>query len=179
MRIMNIMDLCYKLYKEDWESRISPERKKSLMIDFWYNISPEDRTEEALAEYLDENGYQGELYVCFEEFLGAEFLDKEYMKELLTTRELFHRYLNYTKETVDVTVYCDSTDLFTEEECEKENLCELTFPRYIVESYARRYMPESMDLDNWLEEYTADEAEDLYWYAVRLGYKAKRYKEVA
>lgn len=92
---MLICDLCYELYKIDWERRISPERK----MDSWKNCFEEEAYEvEDYENYLDEAGYDGELYVCHDEFLDAEYLDKEYIKGLLDNDKLYAKYLADIKE---------------------------------------------------------------------------------
>ena len=88
-------------------------------------------------------------------------------------------------ENISITVYCSSTDLFTEEECDQENLTEFQFPRNIVEDYYREYVKsdpvpfcsveqceeaeEADTFEHWLNNYTADETEGLYSYAVSRG----------
>lgn len=84
----------YELYKVDWiGSQIKPEQllaeyrtylfEKEENWDYGEDFSFED--------YLFEFGFSGSIYVCFEEFLGAEFLDAEYMKSLLTEDSAFWR----------------------------------------------------------------------------------------
>lgn len=51
--------------------------------------------EDKLAAF-EEIGFNGELYVCFNEFLDNEFQDKDYMKFLLTKEE-FEEYLKIQK----------------------------------------------------------------------------------
>ena len=50
-----------------------------------------------------------------------------------------------------ITVYCDDTGLFTEEECELENLCEAPFPEDIVREW---YMENKMFFDEDTAEWT-------------------------
>jgi len=38
-------------------------------------------------DYDDEHGFEGESWVCFEEFIGAEFTDKEYMRVILDNND--------------------------------------------------------------------------------------------
>ena len=92
-----IQEEAYQLYKIDWEAthvpvetQISPyrdysEAKKSCEIE-------EDETYE---DYVWENGYgTGTIFVCFEEFLGAEYRDEEYMRYLLREgTSLWEEYL--------------------------------------------------------------------------------------
>lgn len=87
-----ISGLCYELYKNDWMRRISTERKANLLKNWYQETEQENRSVFGPEQFLDEEGFDGELYVCFEEFLEAEYQDKEYMKELLSNDELFAEY---------------------------------------------------------------------------------------
>ena len=45
-------------------------------------------------DYLSDNGYiNGEIYVCYDEFMKNEYLDKLYIKSLLDNKELYNIYL--------------------------------------------------------------------------------------
>ena len=84
---MDIQKLAYELYKVDWMQRISAERQKDALRNYY----EEDWTC-TFKEYLEDQGYSGELYVCFGEFLNAEYQDKEYIKELLGNDALYTAY---------------------------------------------------------------------------------------
>lgn len=82
---------------------------------------------------------------------------------------------------IPVCVYCDSTGLFSETECERENLTDMYFPVWILEEWYKKnekeYIEscEAMDyppcLENWYTEvYTADETDGLYDFAIEHGY---------
>lgn len=88
----DIARLCYALYKEDWHTRISKDRKQDALKNAY-------EAGESLEEYLDESGYDGELYVCFDEFKTAEFKNEEYIKGLLDNDKLYEEYLNYRKKS--------------------------------------------------------------------------------
>jgi hypothetical protein len=85
-----IRRLCYALYKVDWEysHMITAERKMDSLKNYF-----EDEDYIQYSEYLEEYGYDGELYVCFEEFLDAEYQDEEYMCRLLDKENLIAMYL--------------------------------------------------------------------------------------
>ena len=87
---MNISELCYELYKIDWERRISAERKMDNVKN-WYEENKQYNNY-TYEEYLFDEGYSGELYVCYNEFLGAEYLDEEYIKGILDNDKLFKEY---------------------------------------------------------------------------------------
>lgn len=99
-----IRGLCYELYKNDWMRRISAERKADALKN-WYQETPIwNRTVYPPSSYIEENGYDGEYYVCFEEFLEAEYQDSDYIKSLLDNEQL------YTEYQEDLTFEC-SCDL--------------------------------------------------------------------
>ena len=76
-----------------------------------------------------------------------------------------------------MTVYCDSTGLFSEEECNSDNLTEMVFPDEIVRKWfdkniKEEYKNEYPDLtfEYWVNElYTADETDGLYDFCILAG----------
>ena len=44
-----------------------------------------------MVEYFEEQGFNGSMFVCYDEFVNAEYGMADYMKQLLTERE----YLEY------------------------------------------------------------------------------------
>lgn len=96
--IIDIKDLAYELYKTDWMSRISTERRLDALRVYYLNVDGENRDYYTFEEWINDKGYEGELYVCFSEFLQNEYLEDEYMKELLADPTLYEEYLNDIKE---------------------------------------------------------------------------------
>ena len=88
---MDIRRLCYELYKIDWEhSRmITVERKMDSLKNYYMELEDKEYTYE---QYLESTGYNGELYVCYEEFCEVEYREKTYMYELLANNELIKQY---------------------------------------------------------------------------------------
>lgn len=78
-----IRKLSYELYKTDWMQRISAERQTDAIKNYYEAAD----SYEGFEEWLDENGYDGELYVCYDEFMGAEYLDKDYILYLIGDNE--------------------------------------------------------------------------------------------
>ena len=78
-------------------------------------------------------------------------------------------------KTIPVCVFRDTTPLYTEEECNRDNLCSLQFPEYIV----REWYGERTGFKDWLEGYTADETVGLYDFATQYGFRAERPEEEA
>lgn len=86
---MEIRKVCYKLYKTDWESTVSLDQKLEAIRE-WGT----DGKGVSFEEFLNEYGYDGALYVCFDEFLLCEYLEKDYMLTLLSeNQELREQYL--------------------------------------------------------------------------------------
>ena len=98
---MNISKLGYELYRIDWMRRISADRQMDAIKDYYEGLV--DETEYSFDDYIYEFGYDGELYVCYEEFVNAEYLDEYYMKELFNNDKLFNAY----KRDLDENFYTD------------------------------------------------------------------------
>lgn len=92
---MNISELSYQLYIIQWKHEyITPEIEADAWKDYFENTEAEDFAEYSFDDYLWDCGYAGgALYVCYEEFLNAEYLDEDYIKELLENEELYEMYL--------------------------------------------------------------------------------------
>ena len=95
----NISRLAYELYKLDWKEshNITPEEEAFALKDYFEGLidSPSNYT---FAEYIEEFGYKGMLYVCYEEFCDAEYLEEEYIRSLLKDEHLIKLYLEDLKE---------------------------------------------------------------------------------
>ena len=95
---MNIRKLCYELYKVDWKhSHITKEREMDSIKDYYEGLIDND-IEYTYEDYIEEFGYDGELYVCFEEFCDAEYYDVDYMRTLLDNDKLINIYHEDIKE---------------------------------------------------------------------------------
>jgi hypothetical protein len=70
---------------------ITREREMDLIKDYYENLVDDD-TEYTYNDYLEEFGYDGELYVCYEEFCDMEYHDKKYMCSLLDNEKLIAMY---------------------------------------------------------------------------------------
>lgn len=82
---------------------------------------------------------------------------------------------------IPVTIYCDSTGLFSETECNTDNLIDMLFPGWIVNEwykkneriFAFKCEAEGYEANayNWYTEvYTADDTDGLYDFAIEKGY---------
>ena len=89
---MDIRKLCYELYKIDWKhSHITKEREMDSIKDYYEGLIDND-IEYTYGDYIEEFGYDGELYVCYEEFCDAEYYDVDYMRTLLDNDKLINIY---------------------------------------------------------------------------------------
>lgn len=96
-----ISKLCYELYKVDWKHShmITAEREMDSIKNYYEAVKDVsvpyftvDGMEYTYNDYLEEFGYDGELYVCYEEFCDMEYHDKDYMCSLLNNEELIAMY---------------------------------------------------------------------------------------
>jgi len=97
---MNISQYAYELYKIDWEQshNISGKRKLEAYREYTQLCLEEEAdpltmqysslSYSTFEDFLEEHGYHGELYVCYDEFLNAEYLDDGYMEYLLQDSNL-------------------------------------------------------------------------------------------
>lgn len=94
-----ISRLCYELYKVDWKHShmITVEREMDSIKNYYEDLVDDD-TEYTYNDYLKEFGYDGELYVCYEEFLDAEYMDEDYICSLLDNENLIDMYRKDIKE---------------------------------------------------------------------------------
>ena len=90
---MDIRKLCYELYKIDWKysHMITKEREMDSIKDYYEGLIDND-SEYTYEDYIEEFGYGGELYVCYEEFCDAEYYDVDYMRTLLDNDKLINIY---------------------------------------------------------------------------------------
>ena len=102
-----ISRLCYELYKVDWKRRhmIMADREMDSIKDYYECVRDMtipyftlDGREYTYNDYLEEFGYDGELYVCYEEFLEVEYLEEDYICGLLDNEKLIAMYYENLKE---------------------------------------------------------------------------------
>ena len=90
---MTIRELAYELYKMDWMRRISCGIQMEVLKKYYQETTEEDREVYTFEDYVLEYGYSGQLYVGFNEFLRAEYLDEFYMKSIFYKNDkLFKEY---------------------------------------------------------------------------------------
>ena len=90
---MTIRELAYELYKMDWMRRIPCGIQMKVLKEYYQKTTEEDREVYTFEDYVLEYGYSGQLYVGFNEFLRAEYLDEFYMKSIFYKNDkLFKEY---------------------------------------------------------------------------------------
>lgn len=92
-------------------------------------------------------------------------------------------------EMIYVCIYCDTTPLFTEEEMDRDNLCELSFPRDMVREYYEsdkntfddetmaelKIQRDECNFEKWITSvYTADSTVGLFDFCKSRGFIAVR-----
>lgn len=105
-------NLAYELYKKDWTERSHIDRDETWAKFLEYQKEKLYGMEDGMSfdEWLYENdGYNGVLFACKEEFLESEYLDKEYMKGLLGNE--FDLYQEYEMHMKDHEVSQDKDDI--------------------------------------------------------------------
>lgn len=89
-----ISKLCYELYKVDWKRNhmITADREMDNMKDYYEGLVDVSIDQYTYNDYLEEFGYDGELYVCYEEFFENEYLEDDYICGLLDNEKLIAMY---------------------------------------------------------------------------------------
>ena len=91
---MDIKKTAYELYKIDCiNTHITAKEKIEVLRDYYLGLV-DDEIVYSFEDYLEEFGYFGKLYVCFDEFCETEYLMEDYMKELLKEEALIKLYLD-------------------------------------------------------------------------------------
>lgn len=97
-----ISKLCYELYMVDWKRNhmITVDREMDSIKDYYEFIVESDYNENLYTydDYIEEFGYDGELYVCYDEFLENEYLEDDYICGLLDNEKLIAMYYKDIKE---------------------------------------------------------------------------------
>ena len=94
----NISEIAYELYKLEWVNRhVLPKTQLSVYREYLLELNtavPYNEEMDPFEVWLwDNNGYNGMLYACYEEFYDEEYQDIDYMKQLLVNEDLIKLYL--------------------------------------------------------------------------------------
>ena len=70
----------------------------------------------------------------------------------------------------NITVYASSTGLFTDKECDQENLTEIAVDELLLKKWVDENIYRFKSYAEFLETYTADDTERLVWWLLDNGY---------
>ena len=93
----NISKIAYELYKQNWIDAHTTTKERLNSLANYYIESDEQDEEQLYEDWLYEVGFNGEIYVSYDEFLDNEYLEEDYMKEVLNNEILFKIYLEDLK----------------------------------------------------------------------------------
>lgn len=89
-----IQNIAYERYKCDWiGNHLTMRMISSTVEDFNEFLKEchrlgESRTHYSFADYVEDYGFRGgTIWVCFDEFCGAEYQDEQYMEEILNSED--------------------------------------------------------------------------------------------
>lgn len=91
---------CYELYQLDWMMSHGYSLQSIFKILKKICCDESEFTEElnSIEKYLDEQGFNGEIFACEQEFYDNEYQDKDFMKNLLSAK-MFEEYKKIEKES--------------------------------------------------------------------------------
>lgn len=93
---MTISEIAYELYKMNWVNyHVSHELQLSTYREYVlyrHECIMNDDECDSFDEWILDYGYNGFLYVCYEEFMDCEYRESEYMETLLGDEELISLY---------------------------------------------------------------------------------------
>jgi len=91
--VNDIRRIAYQKYQFHWmiSQGLSISDLSDVASDWWNERLAAPDCDDTLWTYLEEHGFEGSLWACYEEFLGAEYKDVSFMGALLNgyERELY------------------------------------------------------------------------------------------
>ena len=139
----DIQKALYETYKTYWmRNHISIDQIIKTINEF--QQSRFDDEYENLEDFIADNGYDGQLYASFNEFLNNEYLDTDYMLSLIENDTVREAYLEDVKDgKIEKAVHtkCDKLlEMLSHYQKEKEN-----------EQLTERYEEALLELNNSIE----------------------------
>lgn len=149
--------------------------KEALDYDIELDTSGEIWTAAVCVDGDDGNGWKRRLKKATELFYAlAGYCSDEDYREWFKEPE-WGQYATNPDANISVCVYCDETPWFTEEEMYKDNLCDMQFPRELVQQFYISNGGDIMTFVQWYtEEYTADDTIGLFNFCKERGFTAVR-----
>ena len=85
----------YEKYKLDWMiSHSYTLYDLAVTLEYMRDEMPHEKISTILSEWEDHEGFDGEIWACFDEFFETEYRDADYMRGILTPGE-YSTYLKY------------------------------------------------------------------------------------
>ena len=85
----------YEKYKLDWMiSHSYTLYDLAIVLEYMRDEMPHEKISSILREWEDHEGFDGEIWACFDEFFETEYQDADYMRSILTLGE-YSTYLKY------------------------------------------------------------------------------------
>lgn len=92
-----IKEMAYDLYKQNWiDTNTTREMRLDCLREYYSYIiecNELDIEIDSFDDWLFNNGYNGSLYVCYDEFLVHEYQDKDFISTLFSDDTLVEMYL--------------------------------------------------------------------------------------
>lgn len=105
----NICQIAYEKYQLDWIK--SHGHSLDEIFEICSNSIGEDSSPK---DYLEEHGFDGEIYASYEEFLASEYKNISYMSQLLGKKEFVEYLKDNSYTTYDYFVVCEDNVEITE-----------------------------------------------------------------
>ncbi len=107
MKETTIRNLAYELYKQEWkQTHLSSKRIRKSFCDCYAETKEAEKylygDEKPLSyeAYIEEYGYDGDIYSCYEEFLENEYLDHGYMLDLFAGPNMKEEMMEYAEDVI-------------------------------------------------------------------------------
>ena len=159
------------LMTEEGEKRFAEVLDYEIELDFSGSI----KTAVIHIDGDDGNGWKKRLRKAEEFFYSAAgyCADEDFQKWFIMPD--YGQYAIAQNANMDITIYCDTTPWFTDEEMSKDNLCDMSFPRQMVQEYYIANGGSLLGFTHWItDEYTADDTDGLFSFCKDRGFIAVR-----
>ena len=159
-KIEAVKHVLYELYKAEWMRRVSFERSIREEYMNYFSILKEhgyDTDSYTLQEHINEYGYGGQLYVCYDEFCQTELYDKDYIgylsngnKEIMSCMEKYWSSLSVV----------DDDPSEKEEDKQKVKAIRVANIKWDTDGEAVDHLPENVSIDKPSDDFVKDAKAD-------------------
>ena len=160
-----------QLLSEEGEKRFAEVLNYDIAIDFSGSIKTaavhvDDDDEKVWKHKLAKSS---EFFYALAGYCAAEDYDKWFVEPD------FGQYCLAPDAMMYMTVFCDTTPWYTDEEIAEDNMCDLQFPRKMVQEYYISTGGSIYNFVEWVQDiYTADDTDGLFSFCADRGYIAMR-----